>query len=253
MRIEICQFLYFILILLGFVDATSLLAKEKPTTYSESKHKRYLLPLDHPAQEQLKLLFTSPEIFDNRINMQAAGFTFFGHYSRKLLVCTHPLLSDYVVKKFINLVPSGNQLSAYVRRLKGRKKISRYIKSAKVENLVVPKKYLYELPENFSDPVTHEKSYILIAEKQDLCSVEETKQRYYGISRKMLKELCLFLLKFPGMDSSLENLSFTKEGKVALIDTDKWEEQRSEYLRRIIDELSERNKKYAKRLKKKYS
>lgn len=252
MRIEICQFLYFILILLGFVDTASLRAKEIPT-YSESKIKRYLLPRDHPAQEQLKLLFTSREVFDNRINMRAAGFTFFGHYARKLLVCTHPLLPNYVIKKFINLIPPATQLSAYVRRLKGRKQISKYIKSAKVKNLVVPKKYLYELPEKFSDPFTHEKSYLLIAEKQDLCSIEETKQRYYNVSRKTLKELCLFLLKFRGMDSSLENLSFTKEGKVALIDTDKWEELRPEYLRRIMDELSERNKNYAKHLQKKYS
>src|SRR5207302_1572800 len=153
-------------------------------------------------------LFNDQKIFDDRLFMKDAGFTFFGHYARKLMVCTHPLLKDYVIKKYINFIPMSKQLEGYLKRLKGRKKVASYLKDQNFTNIVVPKKYLFELPENFSDPITLEKSYLLIAEKYDLCSIEETQEGYHRISRKALKELCLLLLKFRGLDSSLENLAF---------------------------------------------
>lgn len=253
MLINICKFSLFVLSVLGVVNETSLNAKEKPKLYDEASLEKYLLPVDHPSQEPLKKLFTERSIFDDRTPMRNAGFTFFGHYARKLMVCTHPLLSNYVIKKFINIIPLENQLDGYMKRLKGRVEILKYIEKMQFKHIVIPQKYLFELPANFSDPITHKKSYLLIAEKMNLCSTKETKEGYHQISKEALKELCLLLLKFRGLDSSLENLPITKEGKIALIDLDKWEEDRPEYLRRVMDELTRKNKKYAEKLKKKYS
>lgn len=240
---------------LNFFSNSSLFGKDVPTSQKTSQEElklsKYLLPPNHPVQATLDKLFTDPNIFDHPAYLIAAGFKFFNHYAENLMVCTHPLLNDYVIKKFTNSVKPSTQLKRYLRRIKAAQTTARFIKTNQIENLIIPKKYLYRLPENFSKQ--NKPTYLLIADKIDLCNKKETQNRYYQIEEQVLAELCLFVSKFRGLDSSIGNLPFTKSNKIAFIDLDKWEDRRSdEFLSQVKHVLNIENKQYVEAFEAKY-
>lgn len=237
----------------SFFSNSFLFGKEALPSQEELKLSKYFLPSDHPIQATLDKLFTDPNIFDHPAYLIAAGFKFFNHYAENLMVCTHPLLNDYVIKKFTNSVKQSTQLKRYLRRIKAAQATARFIKTNQIENLIIPKKYLYRLPENFSRQNKNNPTYLLVAEKIDLCNKKETQNRYYQIEEQVLAELCLFVSKFRGLDSSIGNLPFTKSNKIAFIDLDKWEDRRSdEFLSQVKHVLNIANKQYVEAFEAKY-
>ena len=124
--------------------------------------------------------------------------------------------------------------------------MSEYVKSINLKHIVVPQKWLYELPKRFSS--SSKRSYLLIAEKIDICSKKENKANFFKIDKEVLNELCIVLYKFRGLDSILDNHTFTYTNKIAFIDLDKWEEDRPLFLRKIRFVLSPEMLEYARQI-----
>lgn len=209
-----------------------------------------LLPSDHPLQNKLKKLFKKENMFNSPQQLKRAGFQVLDRVHRGLMVAGHPSMNNYLIKKFQNKVSQDEQLENYLRRINGARALGNFIRSNDLKHIIVPQKWLYALPERFSDPKRKKKTYILIVEKMDLCSggkdpEGEIAQKYYTIEFDILREICRVVYHFRGLDSMLHNLPFTYQNKIAFIDTERWERQREGYLRNIMPFLSEDRREYA--------
>jgi hypothetical protein len=214
----------------------------------------YLLPQNHPLQEKLDTLFEDPNMFKSHQNVKQAGFhVVYNKYkpNTKLMVIKHPALENYLIKKFVDKISRRQQLRNYVSRIKGAKALRKFIKVNNLQHIVVPQKWLYELPEQFSDIKTKEKGYLLIEDNMDICSgglssKGEVARKYKTIEFDILDELCLVVYNFRGLDSAMNNLPFTKQNKIAFVDTEHWKSKKGKkYLRKIKPYMSEDRREHA--------
>ena len=90
---------------------------------------------------------------------------------------------------------------------------------------------------------------MLVVERLDLLSDEQTRAAYYDIDPNILQELCAVLFHFRGMDSSAKNVPFVTDGRVAFIDTEHWDRASSKaYLHQVGEHLSADRRKRAKKI-----
>lgn len=209
-----------------------------------------LLPEDHPLQDKLKHLFKHSNMFDSRSTLKKAGFDVLDRMHRGLMVASHPTMGNYLIKKFQNEVDQESQLHNFLCRINGATALREFIKLNDLQHIVVPKKWLYELPKKFSDPKTGERTYVLIVEKIDICDGGkdpngEAAIRYYKMDFDILRELCIVVYYFRGLDSVLSNMPFTYHDKIAFIDTERWDWKRDRYLREAMQYLSQDRQEYA--------
>lgn len=220
-------------------------------TASRELLKEYLLPADHPLHAKLEILFTDPDLFSSPTYMRESGFKLKDRPRNKsLMVARHFLLPKYLLKKHQSYISPSDQLKNYLKRIRGARALEAFIELNHLKYIVVPKKWLYELPEIYSDPITKEKSYILIVEDMDICGGGkkrhgETAQKYYNIDLAMLRELCFVLYYFRGLDSMLHNLPFTHSNQIAFIDTERWEKKRENFMSHILTFLRKDCQEYA--------
>jgi hypothetical protein len=213
---------------------------------------KYLLPKEHPIYEHLEKLFLNPDMFLDQERFREAGFSVFTRMNRGLMVASHPSIRHILFKKFKNEIPADSQLENYLSRIKGSRALRSFIGIKGLQNIVVPRKWLYPLPKAFADPKTKKKTYILIVEEMDLCSRNENVRKYYSIEKSILRELCIVLHQFRGLDSILSNMPFTKKNKIAFIDTEKWSRKRGGFLNDAKPYLSPESKAYVQRFLKEF-
>lgn len=207
---------------------------------------RWLLPETHPIYPVLENLFPSREMFDSFETLEYLGFSSKapaeGTCSWSILVLAHPLIEGYIIKKYPNHVDSKRQLVKYLRRLQGAATISQYIKEHELEHIVVPEKWLYRLPDYFNDPVTGFPGYLVIAEEFDLCPGGdwggETLKKYQKMKEPVMRELCAILHDLRGCDASPQNQPFTRDGKIAFIDTEHLGRMPQDFMTRLIKDIN---------------
>ena len=186
-----------------------------------------LLPEDHPLYESLKDLFQDPKMFKSRKFLLQAGFHVSKRMHRDLMVASHPALKGYLIKKFRDNISLKDQLENYCQRINGARVLKEFIQLNQLQQIVVPQKWLYLLPSHFADATTGENAYLLIVEKMPIDTAKKKiARKYQVIDRQTLKELCLVLYFFRGLDSTLLNMPFTSQNQIAFIDTEKWAEER---------------------------
>lgn len=212
--------------------------------------KNYLLPQNHPIQSLLKDIFKDPSMFESPSHWHMTGFQVLDRVHRNLMVARHPSIKNYLFKKFSNDISEKDQINNYLKRITGARSLRTFIAKNRLHHIIVPKKWLYPLPKKFNDSKTKEKSYILIVEEMDICSggtdpFGEVAQRYYHIENEILRELCIVLYHFRGLDSMLHNMPFTYQNKIAFIDTEKWKIKRQGYLRNAMPFLPPEKQAYA--------
>lgn len=243
-------FFSFFLICLSLVNFSFLIGDVTKITAQPLTVNDCLLPNDHPLQEQLKNLFENDKMFKSPDHLRDEGFDVLDRVHRSLMVAGHPSIKNFLIKKFQNKIPQKDQLNNYLKRINGARTLSRFIQSNNLKHIVVPQKWLYPLPKQFSDQKSRERSYVLIVEKMDICNggkdpEGEVAEKYYTIDEETLRELCLVLYHFRGLDSMLHNVPFTQQDQIAFIDTERWERKREGYLRHILPYLSEDKQEYA--------
>ena len=211
-----------------------------------------LLPEDHLLQKKLKKLFKNREMFRSVESVRAAGFQVsLSQKSDKIIVAGHSKLPGFLIKKFPDHIGKNVQLENYRKRIHGARKLRQFIESSGLKSIVVPQKWLYPLPDRFSDKVSREKSYVLVVEDMNICGGKgklngETVKRYREIPYPVLKELCFVVYHFRGLDSGPCNMTYTKSNQIAFVDTECWDEwDRPGFLDRVLCYMDEERKQFA--------
>lgn len=208
----------------------------------------YLLPKTHPLHEKLPHLFSNFHMFLSDQHLKKAGFKVqFGNLGKGLMIGEHPLIPNYLIKKFPDRIKQVKQLENYLKRIQGAEVLRNGIKKHNFKHLVVPEKWLYKLPKKFP-----RHSYVLVVEKMDIYDGGDdpegsNRQLYYNMDKEILTELCTLLHEVGGCDSHPRNMPFTHSGKIALVDTEAvgTERTKDRFLVRTIPALNQELQTYA--------
>ena len=183
-----------------------------------------------PIVSQLGELFMDRKMFNSMTSFENAGFRLIAHSPHKIMSGSHKRARGYLFKKYNNDKPGKKQLKNYMRRIEGARLLRAFIAERSFQHVVVPHKWLYELPESFPE------RYLIVADKLDLMSDDATRRKYDRIREDQMRELATVLYFFRGLNSWTKNLPFTEDGQIAFIDTERWHRDK-DYLRLIGDHL----------------
>lgn len=186
-------------------------------------------------------------MFDSRHTWGNAGFHVLDRANNgKIMVAAHPSVRGLLFKKYSTDLAQKDQLKNYERRVEGASRLRAFVEKQHLARVVVPRKWLLELPPPLSRKET---SHVLVVEQLDLLNDAQTKVSYQRIDLGLLKELCLVLFHFRGMDSNAKNLPFVADGRIALIDTEHWDRGSSKaYLHQVGEHMSAERRKIAKKI-----
>lgn len=194
-------------------------------------------------------LFREPRMFHSRNAFVAAGFEVMKQAAdHNIMVGSHPAASGYLFKKYNRDVPLDVQEDNYRTRMRGAQKIREVIDRYRLRHIVVPHKWLHELPRKFAD--RREEAYVLVVDRMDIMSVDDSARRYRDIHPTVLDDLCRVLYHFRGFDAAIHNLRFTTAGQIAFIDTESWDRSPrpgSRVFHRIDEELTKESRRLVKR------
>jgi hypothetical protein len=166
-------------------------------------------------------LFRDPQLFSSPSRWREAGFDVAGKgIWSGIMVASHPTVPDYLFKKYGDTVSLQAQLENCQCRVEGANKLRQFILDQRLTRVVVPRKFLYELPSMFSsDGIA---AHVLIVERMPILSRSASKRMFRAIPYDVLRELCLVMTAFRGLESGARNVPFTRVGQVAFVDTERW-------------------------------
>lgn len=198
-----------------------------------------------PTALDLKGLFRDPDMFDSNSSWRKAGFAVEGEGTESnIMVASHPSAKGYLFKKYSRKISLKDQLKNYRRRIEGADKLRALIAAQRLTRIVVPQKQLHELPPEFSRK--GESAYVLVVEKMTLLESSDSKRLFRQLDHEGLRQLCTVLLAFRGLDSGVRNVPFTDKEQMAFIDTERWDDEKKIFLRRIHEYLSDEQRQIVK-------
>lgn len=208
----------------------------------------HTLPL--PALDYARL-FSDPAMFDSNETLTSAGFSLVKRRSsdEKMMVASHPSVPGYLFKKFGRSVDCDAQRENYRARVRGADEIRSVIEKHRLDRLVVVHKWICELPSQFG--ARKRCPELLVVERVDLLSKNESRQRYRAIDPATLEQLCRVLHTFSGFDAAIHNLLFTPTGQIAFFDTESWNRRPrpvDRMFRYLSEELTKESRKIAERM-----
>lgn len=160
--------------------------------------------------------------------------------AKKIMVGSHPRLPGILFKKYSDDAPSDRQLANYQARVLGADLLRSFVRERELVRVVVPQKQIVELSGRFE-------SHILAVERLDILSPDDSIAAYRRVDPVVLRELCYVLFHFRGLDSIVDNVPLTTDGRIAFIDTENWQRGRKRpYLRHLRDCLSAAGKNFAR-------
>lgn len=216
----------------------------------------YLISDDHPMKEKLDRIFSNSRVLADQGSFLAAGFTSANlQHCTQIIVSTHPELPGYIVKAYLDSFSDPkNRPEQYflMKRVMGARLTHQCIKAHNYEHLFkVPEKWIYLLP----DPPSYLRDrscrmFILIEQDMDIFTDKEN-EKLWG-SKVVTKELldALFIVTTEvglGDSTKPSNCPFSKDGKVAFIDTQMFGVPKMKY-NKLTSYLSPSKKAYWKKL-----
>ncbi len=195
----------------------------------KAKIRPYIIEDHHPMKAKLDEIFYKQRVTTNKKTFKKAGFKTLRQGPRSYVhVARHPLLSGYLVKAYMDdelrekrKRPSWHWLA---KRCEGAKKIDEIIKSRKIRFFTVASKWIYPLPEHPSPPLdsSHTRHYaLLLAKDMNLVSKDANLHVWsHDITEAHLDELYAIISRAKGSSYRPDNISFTKQGVFAFIDTE---------------------------------
>ena len=193
-----------------------------------------------PPEINLDRLFHKASIFDSVEQLRDAGFQIVRESEKRVTVFGHPSAPGYLFKKFLRDVkrPFGKQLESYQERVRGARALKAHLDALSIDSIVVPRKWLCKLPRRFRRK--GKPDHVVVVEKCDLLERDRIKRLYDALPKETVRDLCSIFFTFERVDFSTRNWPFTKEGKIAVIDTG--------YLTRIKKDRRESYKKNVAKL-----
>lgn len=217
-----------------------------------------LLPEDHPVKETLDSIFSKSRVLLSIESMKGAGFSpVKPRKVTRLIVTSHSKTPGYIYKVYLDTqyyykgVP---ELTLWQKRIAGAQKIRTLVNDNNWGHLFkIPQKWAYKLPKKPSPPKEFlRKDYILVEEDMELLSAKENKLAWKNpqlVTEELLKALCC-ILKEVGLSDcvKIDNIPFSKDGRVAFIDTQSFDEG-TPSLSNLSSSLPKERKAYWKSLK----
>lgn len=212
----------------------------------------YFIPQEHPALPFLDNMFSGRKrVILSPKTLKQAGFknTKPGKYS-KTTVVTHKNLPGYLLKLYTDDLEGYLDWAKLLDRVLGANATRESVENHGWGNLFkVPKKWIYPLPAKPSPPKGVErKNFILLVEDMDLQSSIKNLLLWKSndLPEKTLDCLYLLLREVGLYDSPYAfNLPFSKDGKIAVIDTEFYHMWPVKY-RRLSKYLSQNRREYWK-------
>lgn len=189
-----------------------------------SEVEKWLLPKDHPLQENLVKIFNrEPKSYFDAMLMIKLGFETIKRTSNKkaCIVARHSALKGFVFKFYKNAKNKINTLELLLSRINGAEKIKNAIHENQCESFfIVPKKWLWKPPQKTKKK--HLPEYILIAEEINILNRKKNMQAWSGRHSNIFLVAVYTILNKIGLYDSvyIDNIPFTKDGKVAFVDTE---------------------------------
>ncbi len=213
----------------------------------------YLLADTHPAKPFLDEIFSSQRVTLSKQHALAAGFILTEHQGQQTTVMRHSRIPQYVIKVYFDNEVEPKEWEHWIKRIKGAAAIEAAIKKRKYTSLfVVPKKWIYRLPELPALPIEGNyvrRHFVLIAEHMPILSKPENKWAYrLQMSRSKLKKLFTLITEV-GMSDSLRptNVPWTYQKQLAFLDTERFHEWPIDY-QQMLEFLNPEMRKYWKSL-----
>ena len=204
-----------------------------------------------PADLDLGKLFHRWTEFDSPKDWRSAGFQILRDKEDKILVLGHKSTDRYLFKKYSSddhRSPS-EQLKKYQNRVRGAALLRAHIVNNDLHHVVVPHKWLCELPGKSGSK--GKSPHVVIVERHRILDPEESAQRYRRIDAEAARELCTILFAFRRLDFTARNAPFTREGKISFIDTEyiqpsrKKLKSRKNYYQRYVDSMLSKHQRLA--------
>ncbi|HSX22287.1 MAG TPA: hypothetical protein VLE97_05880 [Gaiellaceae bacterium] len=191
----------------------------------------------------LARLFPEAKMFDSRRSWRKRGFEIVNDDDeREIMVAAHPGAPGLLFKKFTNKVKASDQLANYRLRAEGAAELRKFIAAERLKRVIVPQKWVRELP-------AVRKTHVLVVERVDVLTRRETRKAYPNLDGATLRELCVVVREFRGLDSGARNMLLTRSGQIAFVDTERWKRETDRaYLRHVEDYLTKDQRALAKKI-----
>ena len=188
----------------------------------------YMMPANHPIKDDLDRIFSKSRVFCDFDSMKAAGFADAKpQHNTRLIVTRHPNFPGYVFKVYLDKQSYFHKIPEYenwVKRVKGARAIEKSIQKHGYGHLFkVPKKWLYQLPDNPSPPKKYlRKLFILVEEDMDIFSREENNLLWGSdfVTTDLLDAFFKILCDVVLQDTTTGNCNFAHDGRIAFVDTE---------------------------------
>lgn len=196
---------------------------------AKKKMRPYLLPFHHPVRSFIDSLCLNQRITVDQKTFEKAGFHVLATGPRSYIsVASHPEMPRYLVKVYFDTVLAEKRDKAswkwLVLRCEGAEKIETVIRDKEIRNFKVAKKWIYCLPPEPSPPKDdlHSRHFALLV-VTDMNLVSENHNYFawkHYITEEHLDELYLIISRAKGSSYRPDNISYTKKGTFAFIDTE---------------------------------
>lgn len=189
----------------------------------------YLLPEQSAIKNNLDILFLSSRATEDYNHLIEADFTPYYIQPRSFIVVAgHALLPGYLVKLQLDteLRLKSNEpcWEWFIRRCEGAKKIQEIIDEHQIKHFEVAEKWLYPLPLQPAPPQTSDydqKLLVVLVKDMNLVPMRENRKAWKEqITKEHLDELCIIMKNAYASSFRADNISFTKKGTFAFIDTE---------------------------------
>lgn len=187
-----------------------------------------ILPDKHPSKAAIDKLFRSNRVTANVQALKDAGFTVKGPGSGQTLVVRHSKLSNVLIKLYTD-DQAVDDFSNLYARIQGAAIARDIIKAHQYEWLFkVPRKWFYILPESPAASGPYPKQLVLVVEDMSILLKDENypKWKSSAMTKQKLDAIYIFLTEGGFNDLGLAfNLPFSKDGRLAVVDTEdfhKW-------------------------------
>lgn len=189
----------------------------------------YFLLEDHPIKPQLEKIFSTKRITLNKKKLKKAGFEVFsqGFWSH-VTIAKHKKLNGYVLKIYVDSeIVDVQDWAKWIERIEGAKAVRKAIKNHGFHTIFkVPHKWIYPLLPEPSPPNTSKyqrKNFILIAEDMNVYSEKKNRKLWKtsSMTKDKLDAIYTIVNEVGLLDVVYDfNLPFSKDGKLAFIDTE---------------------------------
>lgn len=224
-KIHVRLFIYFIF---SFFISFSCFAGsyQKPALVSEAVWndvQPYLLPYEHPLRKKMDNLFKSFRVTENMRSIQKAGFEKWepAFFSKAIISRNPKIDSGYYFKFYSDEQDIPVESLQWINRAFEAKNLAKVIKKyGYQEYFIVPKKWIYPIPDGPKSQSAFPKNFILIAKKIDIEIRSKSRYKWnHKVTKEMLKALYT-IVETEGLVDSLSshNVPFSKNNKLVFVD-----------------------------------